>query len=212
MEKMLVAEALDERDCLRKKILEKISELNVVAVVKASDTTTENGRDIEKFKEEAKSQVQSIRDMITRYKNINLAISKSNATETITVDGKTMTRAEAIALRKDHTVGSELEELLNKNLIKKAQNAQIRFAEKKNLYEKAKDRYIQTMLSSEGAKELSEDKINAVDALTKGDVPVLIDPNDIVSNIDTYIEKQEKFYKDLDTAIKVSNASTTIEI
>lgn len=212
MEKMLVAEALDERDFLRKKILEKISELNVVAVVKASDTTTENGRDIEKFKEEAKSQVQSIRDMITRYKNINLAISKSNATETITVDGKTMTRAEAIALRKDHTVGSELEELLNKNLIKKAQNAQIRFAEKKNLYEKAKDRYIQTMLSSEGAKELSEDKINAVDALTKGDVPVLIDPNDIVSNIDTYIEKQEKFYKDLDTAIKVSNASTTIEI
>ena len=212
MEKMLVAEALDERDFLRKKIQEKIADLDVVTVVKTSDKTTDNGVEISKYNDDAKAAVQSIKDMITRYKAINLAIAKSNATETVTVDGQTMTRAEAITLRKDHTMGAELEENLNKQLIRQLEAAQTSFVRAKRNYDTLKDKYTQTMLSSEKEDKLSEEKINGIDALTKGEIPVLLDPVNVAGKVDDFKEKQERFYKDLETAIKVSNASTTIEI
>ena len=212
MEKLLVAEALDERDFLRKKILEKIGKLKVVAVVQTADKTTEDGVEIEKFKSDAVAAVQSIRDQIARYKAINLAIAKSNATETITVGGKTMTRAEAITLRKDHTAGTELEETLNRSLFSQINNGKVQFTRMKKSADQVKDRYINTILQAEGIKELPEEKLNAVSTMTDGNYPVLLDPISLADKVDTFVEDQEKFYKELETAIKVSNASTFIEV
>jgi len=208
MEKLLVAEALDERDFLRKKILEKIGKLKVVAVVQTADKTTEDGVEIEN----AVAAVQSIRDQIARYKAINLAIAKSNATETITVGGKTMTRAEAITLRKDHTAGTELEETLNRSLFSQINNGKVQFTRMKKSADQVKDRYINTILQAEGIKELPEEKLNAVSTMTDGNYPVLLDPISLADKVDTFVEDQEKFYKELETAIKVSNASTFIEV
>lgn len=212
MEKMLIAEALDERDFLRKKILEKIKKLNVATVVKTSDNAVDNGKTIDQFNEDAVSAVQSIKDQINRYKAINLAIAKSNATETVTVCGRTMSRAEAITIRKDHVSGIDLEDCLNRKLFDSISDAQVTYSRLKTNYERSRDKYIQTLLASEGAKELSDDKLKAVDSITKGDIPVLLDPVDLANQVDSFVETQEKFYKELDTAIKVSNASTFIEI
>ena len=212
MEKILVAKALDDRDFLRKKITEKIGSIKAVAVVQAADKTTDDGVEIEKFKADAVAAVQSIRDQIARYKLINLAIAKSNATEMITVAGKTMTRAEAITLRKDHTAGKELEENLNRVLFNQINNGKIQFSKMKRSADNVKDRYISTILQAEGEKELSEQKLNAVNTMTDGNYPVLIDPLSLADQVDTFVEDQEKFYKELETAIKVSNASTYIEI
>lgn len=209
---MLIAEALDERDFLRKKILEKIKKLKAATVVKTSDKTVDDGRTIEQFNEDAVAAVQSIRDQIKRYKAINLAIANSNATETVTVGGRTMTRAEAITIRKDHTMQADLEDMLNRKLFDSIGDAQVVYSRTKSSYEKSRERYIQTLLNSEGAKELSEDKLLAVDSITKGDIPVLLDPVKLIDKADTFVEEQERFYKELETAIKVSNASTFIEL
>lgn len=212
MEKMLVAQALDERDFLRKKILEKIGKLDVATVVKVNDTTTDNGIELEKFKSTATSVVQSIRDQIKRYKAINLAISNSNAKETVVVSGTTMTRAEAITMRKDHSTGTDLDDKLNSVLHDQISTAMMSYSRAKTLYDKMKDKYTSTLLQSDKAAELSQDQIDAIDAITKREVPVLVDPLNLVEKVDTFIEDQERFYKELETAIKVSNASTFIEI
>ena len=209
---MLIAEALDERDFLRKKILEKIKKLKAATVVKTSDKTVDDGRTIEQFNEDAVTAVQSIRDQIKRYKAINLAIANSNSTETVTVGGRTMTRAEAITIRKDHAMQADLEDMLNRKLFESIGDAQVIYSRSKSAYEKSRERYIQTLLNSEGAKELSEDKLLAVDSITKGDIPVLLDPVKLIDKVDTFVEEQERFYKELETAIKVSNASTFIEL
>ena len=211
-EKMVVAQALDERDFLRKKILEKIGKLNVATVVKSSDKTTENGTPIDKYQKDAVAAVQSIRDLIKRYKAINLAIAKSNTSEIVTVNGVSMTRAEAITLRKDHVAGTDLDDALNRTLFQQIQRAQAAFGRQKTVCERTKKDFIQTLLNSEKTNELDQDKIDAVSKITDGDTPVLVDPINLADKVDTYAEEQERFYKELETAIKVSNASTFIEI
>ena len=65
---------------------------------------------------------------------------------------------------------------------------------------------------TEPYSKLTQDQIDAIDAITKLEVPVLVDPLNLYDKVDTFIEDQEKFYKELETAIKVSNASTFIEV
>lgn len=212
MEKMLVAQALDERDFLRKKILEKITKLDVATVVKISDTATDNGIELEKYKSDAISAVQSIRDQIKRYKAINLAINNSNAKETVVVCGTTMTRAEAITMRKYHSSIVDLDYKLNEVLYTQISKAKVSYSNLKSLYERTKDKHISTLLQSDKAAELDKDQIDAIDTITKRDIPVIIDPLNLIDKVDTFIDDQERFYKELETAIKVSNASTFIEI
>ena len=215
MEKMLVAQALDERDFLRDKIIDKINSLKgkLVVTVKASDTTTPTGVTIDEFKENAKSSYQSIKDLIKRYRDINLAINESNIKETVTVGDKTYTRAEAIALRSEYQSTKSIDKILNNLLISEASNGLARYTTTVDAFERHRRDFINSILGRDNSKDSdTNDLVKALeDFMIKGK-PVLIDPLEITTKYDEISQEKTKFFKDLETAIKVSNATTFIEI
>ena len=79
-EKMLVTQALDERDLLVKKIGDKIAKASFTDVKKHTEEKVMEGRLNEAdFSKDAESAYQQIMDLIQRFQKIDAAIVASNA-------------------------------------------------------------------------------------------------------------------------------------
>ncbi len=79
MEKMIVTRALDERDLLIKKINDAIDRASFVTVKKTSDDVIIGGKkSVQEFDDEARADLQSIRDLISRYNRLDAAILLAN--------------------------------------------------------------------------------------------------------------------------------------
>ncbi len=99
-DKMLVTQALDERDLLVKKIQDKISKANFVDTVKPNEEKVLDARVTrEEFAKEAESAYQQIQDLIDRFQQIDAAIVASNAQTKINTSYGEFTVAGAISLR-----------------------------------------------------------------------------------------------------------------
>ena len=83
-DKMLVTQALDERDLLVKKIQDKISKASFVDTIKPNEEKVLDARvSKEEFAKDAESAYQQIQDLIERFQKIDAAIVASNANTTI---------------------------------------------------------------------------------------------------------------------------------
>ena len=99
-EKMLVTQALDERDLLVKKILDKIDKASFVDTIKPNEDKVYSKRiGKEEYAKEAESAYQQIVDLIERFQKIDAAIVASNAETEITTSYGKFTVAGAISLR-----------------------------------------------------------------------------------------------------------------
>ena len=79
-EKMLVTQALDERDLLVKKIADKIAKASFVDTIKPNEDKVFTKRTSkEEYAKEAESAYQQITDLIDRFQKIDAAIVASNA-------------------------------------------------------------------------------------------------------------------------------------
>lgn len=79
-EKMLVTQALDERDLLVKKINDKIEKASFIDTIKPNeDKVFEKRIKKEDYVKEAKAAYQQITDLIERFQTIDAAIVDSNA-------------------------------------------------------------------------------------------------------------------------------------
>jgi hypothetical protein len=211
-EKLLIADALDERDFLREKIRKAISNCSFVTVKRKKDKRTRNGEDPEAFIEKAKSDYQSISDMIVRLKKINSAIIVNNATTEITLkSGLTMTRAEAISRRKE--LKSSSDDLEYSFLEAMGRMIAISQREYNTLTKKADDatEMYKNNLSSKD-RELTAKEVEAAKTLTEEEYPEIIDPIDLEKKYNDRVDQYRALVKELETAIKVSNATTYIEI
>ena len=98
--KLLVTQALDERDLLAKKINDKIYSAVLADVVKNNEDTVYNRRlTREEFQREAESAYQQILDLIERYNRLEAAIVESNANTYIETSYGRFSVAGAITLR-----------------------------------------------------------------------------------------------------------------
>lgn len=215
MEKLLVCDALDERDFLKKKINNTIKVAEFISVKRVQDIKVNNTETVEEFSGKVTSTLQSIKDMIKRYQNIDAAITLSNATTKITTkSGKIMTVAAAIALRKSLVDRNLNNADFNGHLINRLQE-QYDYAVMQlrrlndiadNQSEKLKDSFV-----SKDNKKISSEDIESLEQLTKGLYGEMVDPVKIKEEIDKLSEDYNVLLKELETAIKVSNATTTIE-
>ena len=99
-EKMLVTQALDERDLLVKKISDKIEKASFVDTIKPNEEKVYAGRcGKEEFAKDAQAAYQQITDLIDRFQKIDAAIVASNAKAEITTSYGVFTVAGAISLR-----------------------------------------------------------------------------------------------------------------
>lgn len=217
-EKMLVTQALDERDLLVKKIADKIAKASFVDTIKPNEEKVYAKRiGREEYAREAESAYQQIVDLIDRFQKIDAAIVDSNARTEITTSYGTFTVAGAISLRSRlHGMGAYEDEAdfegKLQNKLQSEYNERVRFCDMKNSQLQSTAESMRLSILGKDSKIKDEKPLGVVDAYVKENTTELVDPLDIKKKLEALSEKRNTLLRELDTQIKVSNATTFIEI
>ncbi len=218
-DRMLVTQALDERDLLVKKIMDKINKASFVDTIKVNEDKVyeaRTGRD--EFTQEVKGAYQQIMDLIDRYQRIDAAIVASNAQTKISTSYGEFTVAGAISLRSrlrhnDKYIGdntdfeSALQCKMNVDLQQK-----LAFAEQKNKQLQTTAEGMRLSILGKDTKVKDDKPLAVVEAYVNENTTQLVDPLDVRKKIDELAAKRDTLLSELDTQIKVSNATTFIEL
>lgn len=217
-EKMLVTQALDERDLLVKKITDKINKVCFVDVKKHNEEKVfENRISEEEYKKQTESAYQQIFDLIQRFQKIDVAIVASNASHYIETSYGKFTIAGALSLRtrlKENGIYGEHAdfEMILCDKFEKDYQSKIQFIEMKNKQLEATAENMRLSILGKDNKTKDDKPLEVVETYVKENTMELIDPLNILKKIEQISEKTETLIKELDTQIKVSNATTFIEI
>ena len=218
MERMTISEALDERDFLAEKIRKDIRSLNVITVKRKKDPRTKSGLEVDKFIADGKALYQSIQDNIDRYKRINVAIVLSNATTKIKLrtSGKEISVAEAIALKKMISTGEDFDTMLYKKLQDQNDKAIAQYDQLNMELERQRRSFTETLLQNGNTDKLTEDQLKSIDTVTESAVPEIIDAvatesTSLSDIVDKMYDENNSIVKEINSAIKISNAVTEIE-
>lgn len=202
-EEMTIHKALCEVKLLKKRIEKEISENKFVVANKVSNNKI-GGKTIEEFKETVKQQYQSVNDLIKRLGAINAAIAQSNAVTTI-MDGK-YTVAEAISIKNNIIPYKKM--LLN-SMIRKY-NSENSSIETYNMgLEIQADNFVK---NGDSDKKLNESLLKLREDYYNNQKLELIDPLDIQNEISKINDEIDEFLSEIDSALSVSNAVTTITV
>lgn len=217
-EKMLVTQALDERDLLVKKIADKIEKASFVDTIKPNEEKVYAKRiDKEEYAREAESAYQQIVDLIDRFQKIDAAIVDSNARTEIATSHGTFTVAGAISLKSRlrglgaYEGAADFEGMLQDKL-RCEYNERVRFCDTKNSQLQSTAENMRLSILGKDSKTKDEKPLGVVDAYVKENTTELVDPLDIKKKLEALEEKRNTLLRELDTQIKVSNATTFIEV
>ena len=217
-EKMLVTQALDERDLLVKKIRDKIEKASFVDTIKVNeDKVYAKKVSKEDYAKEAEATYQQIQDLIVRFQKIDAAIVESNAKSTVETSYGAFTVAGAISLRSRlrgmdaYEGGADFEEMLHDKLSQEYYE-RVRFCDLKNSQLQSTAENMRLSILGRDAKVKDDKPLGVVDVYVKENTTELVDTLDVKRRLETLSEKRNVLLKELDTAIKVSNATTFIEL
>jgi len=217
-EKMLVTQALDERDLLVKKINDKIDHIKLVDTKKANEEKTAGQRVTpEEFASAATSAYQQIMDYIDRYQRLDAAIVASNASHFVETSRGRYSVAGAIALRArlkgagvydaDGVFEDKLIGMMDNQL-----NQAIREAEFKNRsVDGQADNMRMAILGKDNKGKADTNSLEVVNAYIEANKTEVIDPLDAKAKMWELRARIDSLLSELDTQIKVSNATTMIE-
>ena len=216
-EKMLVTQALDERDLLVKKIQDKIEKADFVDTVKPNEEKVLEARvSRDEFAKNAQSAYQQIQDLIERFQKIDAAIVASNAKTMITTSYGDFTVAGAISLRSrlrgcgSYDGDANFEFVLQCKLEADFQR-KLAFAESKNKQLQSTAEEMRLSILGKDTKVKDEKPLEVVEAYVRENTTELVDPLEVQKKINKLQEKRDTLLAELDTQIKVSNATTFIE-
>lgn len=217
-EKMLVTQALDERDLLVKKIQDKIAKASFTDVKKHNEKKVIDRRVLEEtFRQEAESAYQQIMDLIDRFQRIDAAIVASNAATMIHTSFGDYTVAGAISLRSrmrgngsyddeadfEQSLYTKMKNELDKRLIS---------VENKNKQLESTAESMRLSILGKDSKAKDDKPLEVVATYVQENTAELVDPLDVQKKVEEIQEKRAKLLSEIDTQIKVSNATTFIEI
>ena len=216
-EKMLVTQALDERDLLVKKIRDKITKASFVDTIKPNEEKVFVSRVTrDEFAKNAESAYQQITDLIERFQKIDAAIVASNAETKINTSYGEFTVAGAISLRSRlrgagaYDGDADFESAL-KNKMESELSKYLEVMEMKNKQLQGTAENMRLSILGKDTKVKDDKPLAVVEAYVKENTTELVDPLD-VKKIANLQEKRDSLLTELDTQIKVSNATTFVEI
>lgn len=215
-EKMLVTQALDERDLLVAKINDKIRKIKAVDTKKRNEDQTAGERmTVEDFKKGAESSYQQIMDLIARYEKIDAAIVASNAATMIETTYGKYTVAGAIVLRnrlKENTSTGDTTnfELKLVNQLEQQYQAGVQTLEAKNRMVDIQAENMRNSIVGRDNKVKDPTPLAVVDAFVKENTTEIIDPLESKKKVQELNERVNTLLTELNTKIKVSNATTMI--
>ncbi|MBR5667034.1 MAG: hypothetical protein IKW95_05035 [Lachnospiraceae bacterium] len=217
-EKLLVTQALDERDLLVKKIGDKIAKASFTDVKKHNETKVMDARtEEETFRKDVESAYQQIMDLIKRFRKLDAAIVASNANTIIHTTFGDYTVAGAIALRSrmrgsgSYYEDSDFEGLLLDKM-KSEVNNRLLAVDSKNKQLEATAESMRLSILGKETKTKDDKPLAVVATYVSENTAELVDPLDVRRKVDEIQERRTKLLSELDTQIKVSNATTFVEI
>ena len=216
--KMLVTQALDERDLLVKKINDKITKASFVDTVKANEEKVLEGRvSREEFAKQSESAYQQILDLIDRFQKVDAAIVASNANTWIRTSYGELTVAGAISLRSRlRGCGSYDDEADFEGSLQRKMEAEFRkrldLAERKNQQLQVTAEEMRLSILGKDSKVKDDKPLAVVEVYVKENTTELADPLDVKAKVEGLKEKRDTLLTELDTQIKVSNATTFVEL
>lgn len=207
-ETMTVHEALSELKRMDGRIQDAIEDATFVAT-KTHSSKQVNGKDVEKFKCDARASYDKVNDLINRRNALKRAITLSNARTTLEINGKQYTVAEVIDMK---SCGCSFTRLLIDRM-----TAQLNRANKNLDYNESKefqttiDNYLVSLFGSKESRTASAEIQKAREDFIAMKSIELIDPIVVADKIQKLTDEVTAFTSKCDSALSVSNALTTIE-
>ena len=208
-ETMTVHKALSELKVLDARINKELGEMKFVVANKHNNAKID-GKNIADFCASMKEKYQSVISLIHRRNAIKAAVIMSNATTKVSVAGKTYTVAEAIDMKSN---GIQY----TKNILDKLETqyrSANKTAEKENgsMLESRADSYMTTMYAASDLKNMSDEIKKVRDAFVASQTIDLIEIVNATKEMDALRNDIDNFMSEVDSALSVSNALTTINI
>lgn len=208
MRKISITEALNELKLYDSKITKAITNAKLAGATKKSSNMIGVVKK-EEFIEKAKASYQSVTDLIANRNALKSAIVKSNAITEVTINGKTMTVAEAIE-RKNSIEYDE--QLLNAMKIQYVTATSSVDKENKKVDTKV-DELIQTLVGKDSDKKIEKDAIEAIEKpYREKNEWEIVDPIKIFDEMLKLEAEIDGFNSEVDTRLVLSNATTFIEV
>lgn len=207
-ETMTVHKALAELKILDSRIGNAILSGDFV-ITKKNNQDTVKGKTAEQYKTKAAEAFQKASDLICRRNAIKNAVVVSNANTTVKIGDKDYTVVEAIE-KKNHGMDYyvQLRDVLRQQLSKQKSELEKHNA---SLQQKA-EQFVTGLMGGKDVKTGSEEFSTAVDTYIKSNTMTLLDPLGIEKKIEELDDMINSFLPEVDAALSVSNAVTTITI
>ena len=207
-ETMTVHKALAELKVLDSRINDAILSGDFI-ITKKNNQDTVKGKTVEQFKSKATEAFQKASDLIRRRNAIKNAVVVSNANTTVKIGDKDYTVVEAIE-KKNHGMDYyvQLRDVLRQQFAKQKSELEKHNA---SLQQKA-EQFVTGLMGGREVKTDSAEYISAVDTYIKSNTMTLLDPLGIEKKIEELDDMINMFLPEVDAALSVSNAVTTIII
>lgn len=212
--KLLITQALDERDLLVKKINSKIERIDFADGKKRNEEKViQQVITKEEFCKKVKTSYQQIQDLIKRYQKIDEAIITSNANTYIETSFGTYSVAVALSMRNRlrELNAMDFETILRNKMEENYYEVlELKDLRNRRLEEDAEKMRL-SILGKDG-KYKDDKPLSVVDAYISENTVELIDPLNVLDEIESLKDKHTTLLSELETKIKISNATTFIEI
>lgn len=207
-EVMSVHKALAELKVLDNRIGNAILSGDFV-ITKKNNQDTVKGKTAEQYKVKATEAFQKASDLILRRNAIKNAVVISNAKTTVRIGDNEYTVAEAIE-KKNHGMDFyiQLRDVLRQQFAKQKSELEKHNA---SLQQKA-EQFVTGLMGGKEVKTDSTEFTTAVDTYIKSNTMTLLDPLGIEKKIEELDDMINSFLPEVDAALSVSNAITTITI
>lgn len=212
--KLLITQALDERDLLVKKINSKIERIDFVDGKKRNEEKViQQVITKEDFCKKVKTSYQQIQDLIKRYQKIDEAIITSNANTYIETSFGTYSVAVALSMRNRLRELNAIDfETILRNKMEENYYEVLELKDLRNRrLEEDAEKMRLSILGKDG-KYKDDKPLSVVDAYISENTVELIDPLNVLDEIESLKDKHTTLLSELETKIKISNATTFIEI
>ena len=208
-ETMTIHKALSELKTIDKRFSKELNDFNPFTTNKHSNAKIA-GVPVAEYMNSTRDVYKSICTLNNRYNAIKRGITKSNATTVVKIGDKEYTVAEAIDMK---NVGvKRLQDILNKMEVQYERCR--RDAERKNGDEldRRADDYVKSLYENADMKNMSDELKKVRDTFVESQTTDILDPIGAQKTMKELKDTIDSFMSEVDSALSVSNALTTIEV
>ena len=208
-ETMTVHKALAELKTIDGRIGNALEKCEFAVANKHSNEKV-HGVSIAEFVANQKANYQAVRTLINRRNAIKRAVTRSNAVTMVKIGDEEYTVAEAIDMKANGVKYLQsIEDLMSTQLSRATRLAD---AQNEEQLSSRADEYIKSLYAGSDLKNMSDEVRKVRDAFIAAQTVEILDPIDCQKEMAALEAKTSAFLDDVDAALSVSNALTTIEV